>query len=296
MRSTSRASFRFAVLRVLLISVGRDATYGETMRNAICLLISLAASTASAESINGQLVDTYTAFPIAGADVFVTGPHGLQATLTTDDGGHYLAAVDGPGTYYLTFASGEHRVGFKVDVATGGSTHFDAKLERDEVIEIHDIPKRRSPVLPTPLHPLPAIPKYSANMIETDAWVKVWFLLDIDEQGGVSRAKFLNHPGHDLEQIAIDFALALKFTPALDNLGHPYRTLIVYPVEWPSYWWMVAMDWGTAERMPKAAHVLHVPCVGSGPLHLDSKHPVYRDCTKPDLSHVAQESWFARKN
>ncbi len=267
------------------------------MRNATCLMVLFAASAASAEprpaSINGQLVDTYTAFPIGGADVFVTGPRGLQATLATDDTGHYLAAVDGPGTYYLTFALGPQRIGYKVEVAEGGSTHFDAKLDRGEVIEIHDIPKHRPPVMPTPLHPRPMIPAYSDNMIETDAWVKVWFLLDVDEQGGIARAKFLNHPGHDLEQIAIDHALALKFTPAYDGLGHPMRTMIVYPVEWPSYWWMLAMGMGTAYKMPHAQHVLHVPCRGSGPLHLDSVHPVYRDCTAPDMSRVEQELWYS---
>ena len=95
------------------------------------------------------------------------------------------------------------------------------------------------------------------------------------------------------DEIAIDHALALKFTPAYDGLGHPMRTMIVYPVEWPSYWWMIAMGMGTAYKMPHAQHVLHVPCRGSGPLHLDSVHPVYRDCTAPDMSRVEQELWYS---
>ena len=267
------------------------------MRNATCLMVLFATSAASAEprpaSINGQLVDTYTAFPIGGADVFVTGPRGLQATLATDDTGHYLAAVDGPGTYYLTFALGPQRIGYKVEVAEGGSTHFDAKLDRGEVIEIHDIPRKRPPIMPALPHRLQLIPTYSDAIIERDTWVKAWLLLDIDETGGVARAKFLNRPGHDLDQIAIDHALALKFSPAYDGLGHPMRTLIIFPLEWPSYWWMAATQGGFALRMPEARVIAHIPCRDSGPMHMGSIHPVYRDCTKPDLSHLETEPWFS---
>ena len=273
-----------------------NAYFGE-MRNAICLTILLAAATAAADgkptSINGQLVDTYTGFTIDGADVFVTGPHGLQATVATDATGHYLASVDGPGTYYLTFASGDRRIGYKVEVADGGSTHFDAKLDRGEVIEIHDIPLHRPPIMPVPVQRIPLLPAYSDTMIEHDTWVKAWLLLDIDERGSVARAKFLNRPGHDLDQIAIDHALALKFSPAYDGLGHPMRTLIIYPIEWPSYWWLVATNSGMTVRLPSRQSVLHQPCPGTGPLHLGSVHPVYRDCSKPDLSHLDSEPWFS---
>lgn len=268
------------------------------MRNAICMTILLAATTAVAAppaSINGQLVDTYTQFPIGGAEVFVTGPHGLQSEVTTDAGGHYLAAVDGPGTYYLTFASGTQRIGYKVDVTASGSTHFDAKLDQGEVIEIHDIPKRRPPVMPKPEHRLQLIPQYSDQIIDSDTWVKAWLLLDIDETGGVARAKFLNRPGHDLDQIAIDHALAMKFSPAQDSLGHPMRTLIIFPLEWPSYWWMVQLQGGLTVRMPEPERIAHVPCRGDGPLHLGSVHPVYRDCSRPDLSRLEQEGWYTRR-
>ena len=268
------------------------------MRTAICLSVLLAAATAAADgpratSINGQLVDTYTGFTIEGAEVFVTGPHGLQTTVVTDATGHYLAAVDGPGEYVLVFALGPRRIGYKVAVAEGGSTHFDAKLDRGEVIEIHDLPKARPPIMPVPVHRLPLLAKYSDQMIEQDSWVKAWLLLDIDEHGSVSRAKFLNRPGHDLDQVAIDHALALKFSPAYDGLGHPTRTLIIYPIEWPSYWWLVDTVGGFTVRMPEAERILGVPCRGSGPMHMGSIHPVYRDCPRPDLSHLDSEPWYA---
>ena len=268
------------------------------MRPAICVSFLLAATSAAADpkptSINGQLTDTYTGFTVEGADVFITGPHGLQATVTTDATGHYLASVEGPGTYYVTFALPDHRIGYKVQVADGGSTHFDGKIDRGEVIEIHDIPFKRPPIMPQPEHKLALLPEYSDTMVEHDTWVKAWLLLDIDEQGSVVRAKFLNRPGHDLDQIAIDTALGLKFSPAYDGLGKPMRTLIAYPIEWPSYWWLVATA-GMTVRMPPPYIVAHQPCAGSGPLHMDSVHPVYRDCSKPDFSHLESEPWWSRQ-
>ena len=277
-----------------------DATprHRSDMRISICLVIlfvaraALADEPARAYSVNGRLSDTYTDFPIDGALVYVTGPKGLERTVDTDENGHYLASVDGPGTYYLTFTLGPKRIGYKVEIANPGSTHFDARLERDEVIEIHDIPRRRPPTMPAPVHRLGLIPQYSDALVETDVWVKAWMLLDIDEHGTVARAKFLNRPGHDLDQIAMDHALRLKFTPALDDRGHAIRTMIIYPIEWPSYWWMVGTQ-GFTVRMPEPEAIWRVPCRGSGPLHLDSIDPVYRDCSKPDISHLDREAWYS---
>ena len=38
----------------------------------------------------------------------------------------------------------------------------------------------------------------------------------------------------------------------------------------------------------------YVPCAGSGPLNLGSVHPVYKDCSQPDLSRADKEPWLAR--
>jgi hypothetical protein len=73
------------------------------------------------------------------------------------------------------------------------------------------------------------------------------------------------------------------------------RTLIIFPLEWPSYWWMITLQGGLVSRMPEPERIAHVPCRGSGPLHVGSVHPVYRDCSRPDLSHLEQESWYARR-
>ena len=275
--------------------VAHGVLANRSMRTLLALLVatSVAAADPTPISVNGQLTDLYTGFDVAGADVFIAGPHGLQTTVQTDATGHYLASVDGPGTYYLTFATEGRRLGFKVEVGARGSTHFDAKIDRGEIIEIHDLPKKLPPVMPKLPHRRLAIPAYSDSMMEQDTWVKAWMLLDVDETGTVARAKFLDRPGHDLDQIAVDHVLGLKFSPALDGLRQPIRTLVIFPVEWPAYWWMNAVGSGFALRMPEAEQLVHIPCAGSGPLNLDSVHPVYRDCRRPNLSNLEREPWYA---
>lgn len=100
-----------------------------------------------------------------------------------------------------------------------------------------------------------------------DVWTRAWMLLDIDERGVVRQIKWLHRPGYDLEPIA---------------LAH---------VEWPSYWWLVTHQ-GLTTRLPDDAGRL--PCRGAGPLNLDRVHPVYRDCSLPDMSKVVSEPWIPR--
>lgn len=135
-------------------------------------------------------------------------------------------------------------------------------------------------------------PKYSDAAIEKDAWTRAWMYLDIDDRGVVLRMKFLNKPGHDLEQIAIDRVWKTKFEPARDGLGRAQASTLIFPIEWPSYWWMVKHQ-GVVTRLPET--VGNLPCKGSGnPLNLDRAHPVYRDCSLPDLSKLPTEPWIYR--
>jgi hypothetical protein len=69
------------------------------------------------------------------------------------------------------------------------------------------------------------------------------------------------------------------------------RTQILWPIEWPSYWWLVTTQ-GLATRIPTS--IYGVPCAGSGPLNLDSAHPVYRDCSYPEFSKLATERWLTK--
>jgi len=163
-----------------------------------------------------------------------------------------------------------------------------------EVIEIHD-----PPVKPKPINFKPSkAPPYSDAAILSDAWTKAWMLLDVSETGEVTRVKFLKRPGYDLEKIAIKEAFKLRFDPARDNHNQPVRTYVVWPIEWPSAWWLSDFV-GTRSAMPPMVgfppHRMdwYVPCRGSGPMNLDSYHPAYKDCSRPDLSKAAVEAWVA---
>lgn len=132
-------------------------------------------------------------------------------------------------------------------------------------------------------------PEYSDDAILTDTWSLAWMVLDVDATGAVTRVKFLKKPGHDLEKIAVKTAFALQFDPAKDAAGHAVGSLVVWPIEWPSYWWLVIRT-GVTTGIPDTTHV---PCRGSGPLNLDSVHPTYRDCSRPDLSKVDTAPWIS---
>jgi len=130
-------------------------------------------------------------------------------------------------------------------------------------------------------------PKYSEKAIENDRWSMAWLLLDIDKTGAVTRVKFLKYPGNDLEAIAVETALELTFEPARDADGNPVRSWLAFPIEWPSYWWLVDRT-GLATAIPDTSKI---PCRGTGEHHLESHHPAYRDCDPPDWSMANTEPW-----
>ena len=162
---------------------------------------------------------------------------------------------------------------------------------RGETIVIED--KAPKVVAPQPNKNYQRIaPRYSDIAIERDVWAKAWLVLALDERGTVTRVKLLKRPGYDLDQIAIDQAFKMKFAPAEDAFGRPMRSQLVWEIEWPSYGWMIAME-GLATRIPPGTN--SVPCAGSGPLHMDSVHPVYRDCSVPDLAKAAAVPWITAR-
>lgn len=134
---------------------------------------------------------------------------------------------------------------------------------------------------------------YSDEAIERDIWAKAWLLLDIDESGVVTRLKLLKKPGYDLDQIAIERGFSMRFDPAEDTHGKRLRSLLITPIEWPAYWWLVKFE-GLTTRIPE--YIAQVPCEGTGPLHLGSLHPVYRDCSPPPPIEKLDESpWITRR-
>jgi hypothetical protein len=161
-----------------------------------------------------------------------------------------------------------------------------------EVIIIRDVQKPPPKVVPHPKKNYHRMaPPYSDAAIERDVWAKAWVLLDIDAHGVVQRVKLLKKPGYDLDQIAIDHAMKMRFDPAENDKGEAIPTQLVWSMEWPSYWWLVDMD-EPPNRVPDYAG--YVPCRGSGPLHMDSIHATYRDCSMPDYSLIASEPWYTK--
>ena len=144
------------------------------------------------------------------------------------------------------------------------------------------------------------LPPYSDRAILTDTWTRAWMLLEIDERGTVTRLKSIKRPGADLDDIAIREAFALTFDPARDAFGKPMRVWIVWGFEWPANSWLVALA-GVATAMPHDVGFpprpawLHIPCKGDGPMRLGSVvYKGYRDCTRPDTSHLDELAWIAR--
>jgi hypothetical protein len=136
-------------------------------------------------------------------------------------------------------------------------------------------------------------PAYSDYAIEHDKWAKAWLLLDIDERGSVTRVKLLKKPGYDLDQIAIDRGFSMRFDPAQDANGNAMKSQLVTPIEWPAYWWLIARE-GLATKIPES--IEFVPCEGSGPMHMGSIHPAYRDCSPPPaLDQLDSYPWIEKK-
>jgi len=183
-------------------------------------------------------------------------------------------------------------------LVSGAAIADEPQVRGNEVIVIEDAPpipkvrakpKKRylgenSDINNIFLRPAPA---YSERAVMTDAWTTAWLLLDISETGTVTRVKFLKYPGYDLEKIAVKTALALQFEPAIGADGKPARSYLIWPIEWPSYGWLVAKT-GLASGIPDTSHV---PCRGSGPLNLTSLYPTYRDCSRPNIALIKTESW-----
>ncbi|HEY6039555.1 MAG TPA: energy transducer TonB [Kofleriaceae bacterium] len=186
----------------------------------------------------------------------------------------------------------------------GPATPIDVPGE--EVIHVYG---RHRAVTPPHLKSDPElVPPYSDDAILSDAWVKAWVWLDVDENGVVERVKFIRRPGHDLAKAALEFAFSRQFEAARDGFGQPSRSYVVFPIEWPSHEWLISKK-RSSRRLVNATDLVGranngttttanmPPCAGSGPLQLDAVYPVYRDCYVPDLAHAdGSEPWLTRSS
>lgn len=262
----------------------------------LLLLVGTARADDSMSQLSGRVRDVARGTPVEGAFVFVTGSKGLLHTLTTDRDGVYRCEV-ASGTYSVVFAQGPSRSSGRVVVVPGAAARLDGTVDATagEVIVLRE--KLKPPVPPKPTNWIPTkTPPYSDRAILSDAWTKAWLLLDVSPTGVVERFKFLKRPGYDLEQIATKEAFKLKFDPARDATGKPVRTWLLWEIEWPSVWWLDAFQLPRTTMPPVVGFPPHrkdwyVPCAGSGPLQLESIHPIYKDCSRPDLSRASVEPW-----
>ena len=182
--------------------------------------------------IVGRVLDNTKKHAVVGATVTVGG-----FTTTTDANGLYHLNVPA-GTYTVDVAYGLVHNWSAVTLEAGKSTTVDSTVDIDlgEIIDVDN--KVITPVVAKQIGDPDILPRYSDDAFFTDAWTRAWLLLDIDATGKVTRLKWLKHPGHDLDQIALERAFATRFTPARDTHDVPTRSLRVHLVEWPSFDWV----------------------------------------------------------
>jgi hypothetical protein len=248
--------------------------------------------------LSGQVADVERGGAVESARVVVSDRSGVRATTQSNRLGHYTVVVP-PGDYEVSFVYGTSRTSSHVRVTASCTATLDGKVDvTGEVIVIQDQKPPKVPARPTN-YKASANPPYSDAALEKDAWTRTWLLLDVSVSGEVTQFKFLKRPGFDLEDITASEVWKLKFEPARDDHDQPMRIWMLWGLEWPSNGWLMKMNLPRTMKPPvigfqgrRASDT--VPCKGSGPMHLGSVYPTYRDCSTPDLSRMAQEPWIVR--
>ncbi len=288
----------------------------------LVILLAVFEGTAAAESVLVGKVTDLLGSPVPNVRVHILSKDDHQI-VTTDKNGDYKVVVDGNRTLSVVVGAGEFHTFRRGSIKDGTTLRLDFELEVSdgEIIRIVD---SKPPTVPPKL-PADAprvTPPYSDEAMERDAWAKAWLVLDIDETGTVRRVKLVKRPGFDLDNIAVQEAMKLKFEPALDENNKPMRASIFWAMEWPSYAWLMIHQ-GSTKRMPTESYAIdpfrggfrgqletagdysgvntqftgnaglsNVPCAGSGPLNLDLKYTAYRDCSRPNITKVPHLPWL----
>jgi len=286
--------------------------------------------------VTGRVTDVLGR-PVPNARVYVLPRRGQPHQTKTGKDGRYSVQVGTLGTHGVVIAIDRAHTFRTVLVRQGMTNTMDVEVELDieggEVIKIEDRKRPQPAVKAKPTKdPRVSLP-YSEEAVERDAWARAWLLLDVDEQGIVTRMKLLKRPGFDLDKICIEEAFKLRFDPARDAAGRPMKTYMLWTFEWPSWGWLIQGN-GVAVRRPADSNAMHslaanitvtgtegagnakiggpwarpsaaatafegaldrVPCAGSGPLNLDLRNRAYRDCSQPDMSVAESLPWITRE-
>jgi hypothetical protein len=281
---------------------------------AVVAMLTVLAGRAWADALLVGHVSDLLGRPVPNVRVHVLTKSDHQI-VRTDKDGNYQAFIDGNEDVSVVVGAGKEHT-FRKGTVKEDSTNrldFEVQIAEGEIIYIFDSkPFTVAPDLSE--DEARRVPPYSDEAFERDAWAKAWLLLDIDEKGQVLRVKLVKRPGFGLDEIAVKHAMKLHFKPALDENGKPMRTQLFWALEWPSWGWMID-HYGTALRMPPESYAInpfvvdfdggtvselaltentftHVRCAGTGPLNLDERHPVYRDCSKPNANKVPFLPWL----
>ena len=276
----------------------------------LVILLGVLDGSAAADSLLVGKVTDLLGRPVANVRVHVVSK-GDHQIVTTNAAGAYQVVVDGNQTLSVVVGAGEFHTFRGGTIKDGTTMRLDFEVEQadGEIIRIVDAkPPTVPPRLPADAARL--TPPYSTEAMERNAWAKAWLLLDIDATGKVLRVKLVKRPGFGLDDIAVKEAMKLKFQPALDENAKPMRSAMYWAMEWPAHGWLT-MHQGTATRMPTESYALDpfagnfgelkptgtitlssVPCAGSGPLNLDYADPVYRDCSRPNVTKVPHLPWL----
>jgi hypothetical protein len=223
--------------------------------------------------LDGHVTDAVgNALP--GAQVHVVSD-GVERVVSTDRAGDYRVKV-ATGASCIVFVVGDARI--------TSLTAFTRGVVDSEIIAMREA--RSTTKLPR-LHRRPPLPPYSDAAVDHNGWLRAWVLLDVDASGAVTRVKLLDHPGYDLDPIAVRAAFELELEPARDDANRPMRSQLLWPIDWPAYWWIVDHGDGLMERIPDAAWSL--PCKPSGPAL-----SVARSCAPPTLENMLSAPWIDR--
>jgi hypothetical protein len=226
--------------------------------------------TYGAGDLRGRVTDDGK--PVANATVHVVCKDKPEQALRTDARGRYHATLDCGHDSAFVFVRGNVRVEGLVT------------MEADNVIESHEaIPPKSMPKAKTETDKVLA---YTDAAMDADKWTRAWLLLDVDAQGKVEHVKLLNAPGFDLDAIAVKAGFDVEFEPARDTAGNAVRAAVLWTWEWPAYWFMRKVG-GSMYHLPEA--VSYVDCDGKRP-----REDYHRDCTPPDLAHLADRPWLDR--